>query len=81
MLTYYPFLEDPTDDSKKYFWQKKTGGSYQNTYNVMHHQGFSKKQNEAIREEMKWRKWVDEVFVHTLSPNIYRSVQEGLKTF
>lgn len=28
---------------------------------------------------MKWRKWVDEVFVHTLSPNIYRTAAESLQ--
>ena len=28
---------------------------------------------------MKWRKWVDDVFVHTLSPNIYRTPGESLQ--
>ena len=72
LLTYYPFLEDEGADKKKFFWQKKSGGSYANIYNVMYEQGFTKPQHNAIREEMKWRRWVDEVFVHTLSPNIYR---------
>jgi len=32
-------------------------------------------------EERKWRKWADEVFVHTLSPNVYRSREEALQAF
>ena len=32
-----------------------------------------------FRDEMKWRRWVDEVFVHTLSPNIYRTAAESLQ--
>ncbi|XP_011632769.1 prostaglandin E synthase 2 [Pogonomyrmex barbatus] len=34
-----------------------------------------------ITEERNWRKWVDEVFVHTLSPNVYRTFNESYKTF
>jgi len=70
LLTYYPFLEDP---------KEKGGGQYQNIYNIMYQQGFTKAQNKAIREEMKWRRWVDEVFVHTLSPNIYRTMPEAFQ--
>ena len=33
------------------------------------------------REERKWRKWVDNTFVHTLSPNIYRTASEALQAF
>lgn len=32
-------------------------------------------------EERKWRKWADEVFVHTLSPNVYRTIDESYRTF
>jgi len=32
-------------------------------------------------EERKWRKWADDVFVHTLSPNVYRTLDESYKTF
>jgi len=70
LLTYYPFLEN--DD-------KKGTGQYQNLYNIMYQQGFSHAQNQAIREEAKWRRWVDESFVHTLSPNIYRTIGESLQ--
>lgn len=72
LLTYYPYLEDES--------QKGKGkGQYQNLYNIMYQQGFSHAQNKAIREEAKWRRWVDECFVHTLSPNIYRTMTESLQ--
>ncbi|XP_071452329.1 prostaglandin E synthase 2 [Hetaerina americana] len=37
--------------------------------------------NEALGEERKWRKWADEVLVHTLSPNVYRTFDESLQSF
>ena len=33
------------------------------------------------REERKWREWVDATFVHTLSPNIYRTAAEAMQAF
>lgn len=33
------------------------------------------------RDERKWRKWADEVLVHTLSPNVYRTKDEALQAF
>lgn len=35
----------------------------------------------CCRDERKWRKWADEVLVHTLSPNVYRTLDEAYKTF
>ena len=32
------------------------------------------------REEREWRQWVDEKLVHTLPPNIYRSLSEARQT-
>lgn len=32
-------------------------------------------------EERNWRKWADEVLVHTLSPNVYRTIDESYRTF
>lgn len=43
-----------------------------------HPSGVSK---EDIVEERKWRKWVDDVFVHVLSPNIYRTPEESFQAF
>jgi microsomal prostaglandin-E synthase 2 len=41
------------------------------------------KADTATRDpsEVKWRKWVDHKFVHTIPPNIYRSVEEATAAF
>ncbi|KAG2386906.1 hypothetical protein C9374_001941 [Naegleria lovaniensis] len=39
----------------------------------------SGKMNTA--DVVKWRKWVDDTFVHTLAPNIYRSNEEAVEAF
>ncbi|XP_034294628.1 prostaglandin E synthase 2 [Pantherophis guttatus] len=36
---------------------------------------------EARKEEMKWRKWVDDRLVHLISPNVYRTPGEALASF
>ncbi|XP_056640655.1 prostaglandin E synthase 2 [Diorhabda sublineata] len=36
---------------------------------------------EINSEERKWRKWADNVLVHTLSPNVYRTKDEALQAF
>ncbi|KRZ51592.1 Epoxide hydrolase 1 [Trichinella nativa] len=36
---------------------------------------------EILNEERKWRSWVDDCFVHVISPNIYRTMKESLKAF
>lgn len=36
---------------------------------------------EDIDEERKWRKWADNVLVHSLSPNVYRTPTEALQAF
>ncbi|KRY88997.1 Epoxide hydrolase 1 [Trichinella pseudospiralis] len=36
---------------------------------------------EILDEERKWRSWVDDCFVHVISPNIYRTMKESLKAF
>ncbi|XP_059850096.1 prostaglandin E synthase 2 isoform X2 [Hypanus sabinus] len=33
------------------------------------------------REEMKWRRWVDDWLVHLISPNVYRTPREALESF
>ena len=35
----------------------------------------------CYREERKWRKWADDVLVHVLSPNVYRTREEALQAF
>uniref|UniRef100_A0A1I8F3T9 Prostaglandin E synthase 2 n=1 Tax=Macrostomum lignano TaxID=282301 RepID=A0A1I8F3T9_9PLAT len=46
--------------------------TYPNRYFVM---------QPATRKSKKWRQWVDDVFVHTISPNIYRTLPEALDSF
>jgi microsomal prostaglandin-E synthase 2 len=40
-----------------------------------------KKIESSIAEERNWRRWADDYLVHTLSPNIYRSMDESLRSF
>lgn len=35
----------------------------------------------SFREEIKWRKWVDDWLVHLISPNVYRTPGEALASF
>lgn len=39
------------------------------------------KSSDQYKLERKWREWVDAKFVHTLSPNIYCTLQQSLNTF
>lgn len=36
---------------------------------------------KGLSEERKWREWADNVLVHTLSPNVYRTLDEAMHTF
>jgi len=35
----------------------------------------------SFSEERRWRKWSDDVLMHTLSPNIYRTWDESVEAF
>lgn len=53
-----------------------------NKYFVMFgEKNIDKRTKEEINEERKWRKWADDVLVHTLSPNVYRTKDEALQAF
>ncbi|XP_042217666.1 prostaglandin E synthase 2-like isoform X3 [Homarus americanus] len=52
-----------------------------NRYFLMYGQHPSGRTKEDIVEERKWRKWVDDVFVHVLSPNVYRTTKEAFQAF
>uniref|UniRef100_F1L2G1 Prostaglandin E synthase 2 n=1 Tax=Ascaris suum TaxID=6253 RepID=F1L2G1_ASCSU len=55
---------------------------YPNKYYVMLEDvRLSDEQIQNAREEREWREWVDEHFVHLISPNVYRSWAESLATF
>jgi len=40
-----------------------------------------KKSNEDNELERQWREWVDNKFIHALSPNIYCTIRQSLDTF
>ncbi|XP_066955611.1 prostaglandin E synthase 2 [Macrobrachium rosenbergii] len=52
-----------------------------NRYFLMYGQHPPGRSKEDIVDERKWRKWVDDVLVHVLSPNVYRTPQESLQAF
>lgn len=60
----------------------KTLYEYPNKYFIMFgEKEVSKQQQKELKEERKWRRWVDDVLVHMLSPNVYRTPSESLQTF
>lgn len=40
-----------------------------------------KKREQNLAEERQWRDWTDRVLVHSLSPNIYRTMPEAMQAF
>ncbi|KAK3747835.1 hypothetical protein QZH41_015986, partial [Actinostola sp. cb2023] len=74
LLTYYPEMKSTNEDGKAVL-------EYANRHAVMHLTGVDKSTQKKIMEERQWRKWVDNTFVHTLSPNIYRTAAEASKAF
>lgn len=63
----------------------KTIGDVVNKYFLMYGDSMNEKElkeNEnQLAEERFWRKWVDDDFVHLLSPNIYRTLRESIDSF
>lgn len=74
ILNYYPEMTIQGSDGKE-----KT--EYANQYFIMYRESLDKPSMEKGKEERKWRKWVDNTFVHTLSPNIYRTASEAMQAF
>lgn len=68
---YYPISQD-IDNPKKM--------EIMNRYFVMDGKQ-TEKALERDRDERKWRKWADDVLVHMLSPNVYRTREEALQAF
>ncbi|WKY15338.1 hypothetical protein Q1695_000656 [Nippostrongylus brasiliensis] len=52
-----------------------------NKYFIMKGEAGSEAELGAEREERMWREWVDNHFVHLISPNIYRTLGESMETF
>ena len=53
----------------------------QNKYFLMYNEAKVQRSKEDIVEERRWRKWVDDELVHSLSPNVYRTPAEALAAF
>ncbi|XP_043252580.1 prostaglandin E synthase 2 [Colletes gigas] len=75
LVAYYPFIAMHNENDKlKYEIMNKYFLMYNNT--LSEHEDL----NNQIKER-EWRKWADDVLVHTLSPNVYRSLKEAYETF
>ncbi|XP_060697125.1 prostaglandin E synthase 2 [Hemiscyllium ocellatum] len=77
VISYYPEMKSKNENGKEVV-------EYNNKYWVMledqdENQFYPTK--EARKEEMKWRKWVDDWLVHLISPNVYRTPGEALESF
>nr|CAG4637130.1 EOG090X08KD [Ceriodaphnia reticulata] len=75
IVKYYPRVDYQEEGGKK-------DSEIMNRYFLM----FGEKEpagrsKESIVEERRWRKWSDDVLMHTLSPNIYRTWEESLEAF
>ncbi|XP_076661418.1 prostaglandin E synthase Su(P) [Halictus rubicundus] len=75
LMSYYPNIAmHDKDDKLKY--------EVMNKYYLMYKDTLPENKNfNDIIEERKWRKWADDILVHTLSPNVYRTLDEAYNTF
>ncbi|EDV27578.1 expressed hypothetical protein [Trichoplax adhaerens] len=71
IIRYYPELKSTDNKGKEKI-------EYANRYQIM--LGEVDKDPKR-KKENKWRQWVDDEFVHTLSPNIYRTPTEAIQAF
>ncbi|KAE9550256.1 hypothetical protein FO519_006534 [Halicephalobus sp. NKZ332] len=73
---FYPIIEGTNPENGK------PQLTYPNKYFIMCEDSMkSQQQLQTAREEREWREWVDEHFIHLISPNVYRSWEEALETF
>ncbi|XP_072176262.1 prostaglandin E synthase 2-like [Diadema setosum] len=71
LVSYFPKMTFTNEKGKEV-------SEFVNKYNIMlGTPGLTK----AEKAEMKWRAWVDDVLVHNLPPNIYRSPSEAIQAF
>ncbi|KAK6051267.1 glutaredoxin [Cooperia oncophora] len=70
----YPTIEAINDDGK-------VVKVCPNKYVIMKEDSNDDEEFAYEREERKWREWVDDHFIHLISPNIYRNFSESLETF
>lgn len=75
IIKFYPLYRYTTDAGK-------SATDVTNKYFVMNNSAVpDEKQRIVELEEREWRQWADKILVHTLSPNVYKSLHESLETF
>jgi len=75
-VDFYPVIEGTNTETGK------PQTTYPNKFFIMCEDSIkSQEQLQNAREEREWREWVDEHFIHLISPNVYRSWEESLETF
>uniref|UniRef100_A0A7E4ZVK8 Prostaglandin E synthase 2 n=1 Tax=Panagrellus redivivus TaxID=6233 RepID=A0A7E4ZVK8_PANRE len=74
-LNFYPSLESVNPENGK------PVTTYPNKFFVMVEEEQGKCCVAKAREEREWREWVDDHFIHLISPNVYRTWAEALETF
>ncbi|XP_015186557.1 PREDICTED: prostaglandin E synthase 2 isoform X2 [Polistes dominula] len=74
LVEFYPNI-GMHDDKGKFKYE------IMNKYFLMYNQMPKNVTLNTIVEERKWRQWADDVLVHTLSPNVYRTLNESYETF
>lgn len=74
LLSYFPAIESTNEKGKTIY-------DYPNKYFIMFEDAPVYGTPEYMKKERKWRAWVDETLVHTLSPNVYRTPSEALQAF
>ena len=77
LLNCYPQVKNEAYETNS----RKPPFDITNRYFLMFQDSVPLKDKKGIAEERKWRKWVDDTLVHTLSPNVYRSPSEALQAF
>jgi len=88
----YSYLIDPSKGLSEYLAMypqiqyidsdgKTVSTDMSNKYFIMFQELDVQKRKEQVSQERKWRQWVDSTFVHTLSPNVYRTPGESLAAF
>jgi len=71
----YPTLRSYDDDGREV-------SEIPNKYFLMMHElQMVERTKKNLVDERRWRRWVDDTLVHTLSPNVYRTFSESLETF
>jgi len=51
---------------------------YDNILNIMYESAETRPTKEQIANNMKWRDWIEQKFLHVLAPNLYRTYGESI---